>query len=192
MRKGLEVLVRPIQESYNIEDKETFEFIFKKFYVTLCYFAFDYVGNKEIAEDIVGDLFLKLWEEKSTLKINTSLKSYLFKAVQNHCLNYNKHQIVIKKFESSLSNDYKNDKKSFSDSKNNLPNYLIAQEIQDKIEQSISILPAQCQQIFKLNRFENLKYKDIANKLNISVKTVETQMYRALKKIKDFLKDYLE
>ena len=187
----MEVLQRTKQESFNIESKDTFEFIFNKFYISLCYFAHNYVGKKEVAEDIVSEVFYKLWENRTTLKINTSIKSYLFKTVQNHCLNYKKHQIVIKKFETNLNNEL-NDDNSINNLKSDISSYIIAQEIQDKIEQSISILPPQCQHIFKLNRFENLKYKEIAEKLNISVKTVETQMYRALKKIKDFLKDYIE
>ena len=184
----MEISEKEIKSKIQIVDKKIFENLFNEYYIGLCYLANDYVKNKETAEDIVGDVFYKLWENKEKLEINASIKSYLFKTVQNHCINYLKHKSVAEKYTKNITNETQ----LISDQNNNYSNYLLAQELQDKINKAISTLPPQCQQIFKLNRFEELKYKEIAKQLSISIKTVETQMSRALKKIRNFLREYLE
>ncbi|MBN2519524.1 MAG: RNA polymerase sigma-70 factor [Bacteroidales bacterium] len=187
----MEILQKPIVNSINLEDKHSFGVLFKNYYNTLCYYAYEFTNSREIAEDIVGDVFHKLWENRTNIKIDTSVKAYLFRSVHNHCINYNKHKLIIRKFETSFTSEHFEAFKETEKIQDSIDDYLIAQELQNKIDDAISILPAQCQQIFKLNRFENLKYKEIAERLNLSIKTIETQMSRAIKKMKEFLHDYI-
>lgn len=173
------------------DDFIAFETIFKKYYKNLCVFAEHYVGEPEMAKEIVGDFFLKLWENRKKIHISNSGKSYLFTSIHNSCLKYLEHLKVLKKYReyaeyrlknigflNSLSGEYP------------LAN-LISQEIVEEIESAIESLPDKCKEIFKLSRFNNLSYDEIANKLNVSINTVRTQMTRALEKLRISLSDYL-
>ena len=137
----------------------------------------------DTAKDIVHNVFVNLWEKRDQLDASTSFKSYLFTAVHNRSLNYIRDQ---KKF----------DKNEFVPETNEAINYesadsLETTELQKKINNAIDSLPEKCREIFLLNRFEELKYQEIADKLNISIKTVETQMSKALKTLREKLGQYL-
>jgi RNA polymerase sigma-70 factor (ECF subfamily) len=135
------------------------------------------------AKEIVQDVFINLWNKRETISSDKSVKSYLFTSVKNRCFNFIRDN---KKFRSSVLDidiadyeaPYEND--SFSGS-----------ELQAKIDNAINKLPENCREVFKLSRIEELKYKEIADKLNISVKTVEAQMSKALKVLRVELKEYI-
>ncbi len=164
---------------------KSFELVFKTYYTRLCTYAFDYTRQLETAEDIVKDFFLNFWNNREKLEIKTSLSGYLFRSIHNQCLNYlerekkrkkeipsdNLHLIELK-LKQPLTGDYP------------IGN-LLANEMESQIMEVIEKLPAQCREIFKMSRFEELPHKKIAEKLNISENTVKTQIYRALKKIKE-------
>lgn len=168
-------------------NQKAFELVFKQYFAGLCYFARTYLNDKITAEDIVEEVFYKFWEQRSVIDITVSLKSYLYKSVQNHCLNYLKHLSVEEK--------YKNLKQTTSveipENGEEITSWLLAAEIEAKFESAVNTLPQQCKHIFELNRYEKMKYHEIASHLRISVKTVETQMSRAINKIRIALKDYL-
>ncbi|MBN2521253.1 MAG: RNA polymerase sigma-70 factor [Bacteroidales bacterium] len=186
MGENIELLSR-----IKLGDEKYFEVIFKKFYIGLCYFAFDYVQSKENAEDIVSGVFHKLWENRENLDKNLLIKSYLYKTIQNQCINYLRHKSVKEKYKQTITNEFKMNNDLEQIGNDDIHSNIVALELQNKINEAINSLPKQCREIFELNRFKKLKYKEIAELLNLSVKTVETQMYRALIKLREQLKEYL-
>ena len=165
-------------------DEKAFENIFKEFFSGLTAFSRKYVHDLDTAKEIVHDVFMNLWEKRATVDPEKSIKSYLFTAVYNRSLNY-------------LRDNKKFDKNEFSleIAENNPDNWdhqdsLETSELQTKINDAIDSLPEKCREIFVMNRLEGLKYKEVAEKLNISIKTVETQMSKALKVLKENLAEY--
>ena len=162
----------------------TFETIFKSYYVMLCNFAYSFLEDKDESEEIVQSTFLTIWEKHDNIDINTSLKSYLYRAVHNSCLNRIKHvKVKTSHRESVLGKD--------QDYNDDASGVLISKELEHQIEVAINSLPPKCAMVFRLSRFENLSYAEIAEQMDISVKTVENQMIKALKTLREELKDYL-
>jgi len=150
----------------------------------MCGFANKYVQDVHEAEEIVQNCFVKFWENKTDLKVNSSLRSYLFSSVKNACLNQIKHLKV--------KEDYKiHNEKEIELFQYSVDDDLEASELESKISKTISELPDARRQIFILSRYEGLKYKEIADKLKISIKTVENQMGSALKYLKAELAEYI-
>ena len=162
-------------------DPKAFDQLFNSYYNRLCNYASLVIHDSETAEDIVQDLFAGIWVNRKQLLIKSSFNAYLFRSVYNSCLDHLKHQ-KIKDRHQCL--DFSRPVDSFNDS-------LVFVELLTRIESCIDQLPEQCKKIFRLSRFENLKYKEIAELLNISENSVDTQMRRALNKLKDNLKEYL-
>jgi len=162
---------------------KTFEKVFKEFYHILCSFANKILKDKDKSEEIVQDVFYNIWKKKKDININISLKSYLFKSVQNKCFQIVKHKTVEEK--------YKNYVKQKSINNYTTPfDELELQEINNLIEDTLNSLPDNCNKIFRMSRFEGLKYTEIAEKLSISVKTVEANMSKALKEFRINFKEY--
>lgn len=161
-------------------DITTFESIFRNYYPNLCHFAHQYVSDKTIAESLVQDTFVRIWENKAQITIERSIRNYLLQMVKNRCLNYLEHISVQKKYieKQILEGKTKQEPKFFEIG------------LRDKIQRSIDALPAQRQQIFRLCKQDGLSYKQVAQKLNISVKTVENHMGLALKQLREALKEY--
>lgn len=164
-----------------------YELIFRRYYVSLCGFATRFVQQPEPAEEIVQNIFLKLWEKRENISIDTSLKSYLFRSVYNSCNNHLAHIKIQNKYisfakQAILRNEGLSDPVMDS---------LTYKELNDNIAEAIERLPSECKKIFKMSRFDGLKYMEIAGQLGISVKTVETQISRALIRLRDDLKEYL-
>ena len=157
-----------------------FESLFNFYCQKLINFSRRYVWDKQTAENIVQDIFLKIWQNRNTLDPSKMIKTYLFTAVKNESLKHLRHADVHKRWAEfiSLSQDSAIDpEKTLSEN-----------ETKKEIENAISSLPEKCREIFTMNKFDKLKYREIAEILNISVKTVETQMGRALKKLREKLK----
>ena len=167
----------------NIDLKE-FEALFKGHYAELCVFANKFLDDLDAAEETVQSVFVKIWEGKNTLSIQSSIKSYLYSAVRNGCMNQIKH---IK-----IRDTYKTYNQRTIDEGNHLEsNEVEVSELESKIQESIKNLPKSRRQIFILSRYEGLKYKEIAEQLNISIKTVENQMGSALKQLREDLVEYM-
>jgi RNA polymerase sigma-70 factor (ECF subfamily) len=165
-------------------EEEFFESLFKKWYAVLCPFVFRVVKDKEIAQDLVQDVFVKLWEKREQIEINTSVKSYLFRACMNAALN---HESARKRY--NVTNDEAislsiSDDAATDDS-------IQLSELEKRINKAIDTLPPACKNVFILSRFEELSYKEISETLQISIKTVENQMGKALKILRVQLNDYL-
>lgn len=164
-----------------------YELIFRRYYVSLCGFATRFVQQPEIAEEIVQNIFLKLWEKRGSITIQSSLKSYLFRAVHNGCNNHLTHAKTENKF-LTFTRDAIVKQQLLTDP---VLDSLTYKELDEHITKAIDSLPAECKKIFKMSRFDGLKYAEIADRLGISVKTVETQISRALVRLREDLKDFL-
>ena len=161
-------------------EKDALEDLFRLYYNSLCGYAFTFMKEQAASEEIVQDLFCKLWEKRAMLEV-TSLKSYLFRAVRNACMNQLKHIEVreLHKIETNVD-----------DIDSVTPEILIESgEVEARIQKAITELPVERQKIFRMSRFEEMKYKEIAEELNLSVKTVENQMGKALKSLRIELAD---
>jgi RNA polymerase sigma-70 factor, ECF subfamily len=162
-----------------------YEELFRTYFSSLCYFAQKYVSDLDSSKEIVHKVFVNIWEKRETFDFEKSAKSYLFTAVYNRCLNHIRDQ---KKF---VSDATLQSSEELSQPDMNT-DHLEAAELESNVWKIINGLPERCKEIFVLNRFEGKKYGEIAEELNISLKTVETQMTKALKILRDNLKDYLK
>jgi RNA polymerase sigma-70 factor (ECF subfamily) len=154
-----------------------FESLFRSSYVSLVRYAKTLIKDHDTAEEIVQDLFFKLWQDKEKLKIESSLNGYLFRSVHNRCLHYIEHNRVVERHAEEMAYQPADTQESPSD----ILNY---KELQEKIATILERLPERCGKIFTMNRFEGLKYTEIAEKLSVSIKTVEANMGRALKEFR--------
>ena len=154
------------------------------YFSPLCSFAQKYVQDQDEAKDIIHQVFIGLWQKREEVDLSTSLKSYLFTSVHNRCLNYIRDRKKLVQFDAPQHESELGDYLESSD-------HLEASETESKINQALDELPEKCREIFMMNRFDQLKYREIAEKLNISVKTVETQMSRALKTLREKLSDLI-
>jgi RNA polymerase sigma-70 factor (ECF subfamily) len=165
-------------------DEKAFEHLFKAHYPSLCGYARKYLDDIDQAEEVVQEMFFNFWQKKEKMKINTSLEAYLFRSVRNACLNYLKHLKIREQYKLANNAEIRQKEQEIHDS-------VVAMELQGKIENIIDQLPPERKKIFKMSRYEELKYKEIAAKLNISIKTVEAQMSKALKYLRVHLSEYL-
>ncbi|MDO1446779.1 RNA polymerase sigma-70 factor [Rhodocytophaga aerolata] len=159
------------------------ELLFKHYYASLCRTVNRIVRDTDAAEDIVQDVFMKVWNNRQTLEINFSIKSYLYRSAINSALNYlekNKKQVHLE------------DANLLEPSGNNVEEMLNAAEVQQRVFEATEALPPACKTIFVLSRHENMSYKEIADTLNISPKTVENQMGKALKHFREYLNAYIK
>ncbi|HRW62554.1 MAG TPA: RNA polymerase sigma-70 factor [Bacteroidales bacterium] len=166
-------------------DIKQFEIVFKEFYQSLCNFAIKYVKNIEQAEEVVQDTFYNIWKNRAELNIITSFKSYLYSAVRNNCLQVLRVRTLDIKYENYYKSHYNNESIDPVDEIN-------AKELSDVIDKALNTLPERCRVIFKMSRDDGFKYHEIAEKLSISIKTVEANMGKALKHFRIYLKDYAE
>lgn len=161
-----------------------FEELFRSYYARLCGYALKYIRDKDQAEEIVQDFFYTLWNKRAAFVITVSVESYLFRAVRNACLNYIKHLNIRGQHAEFV-------KESSSGYSGSVHDALELLELQDQIDKAVELLPTERRKIFIMSREEGLKYREIADKLNISVKTVEAQMGRALEFMREKLAQYL-
>jgi RNA polymerase sigma-70 factor (ECF subfamily) len=165
-------------------DELVFEQVFRDYYDRLCNFANTFLKDAFEAEEMVQHTFLTIWENRDCLVVHTSLKSYLYRAVHNNCLNRIKHL----KVRTNHSNLLKLQAEPEFD---NASQHIISNELEQQISKAIDELPQQCRTAFMLSRFENLSYAEIAEQMNISAKTVDKHIVKALKHMRGHLKEYL-
>lgn len=165
-------------------DKKVFEDLFFDYYPTLTVFAKKYVGDMDTSREIVQDLFVRLYETREKINIHSSLKNYLYSAVRNRCLNHLKRE--------KLHTEHTGNVLSIDESlENDIQAKIEQTEFEYLVWQEVSNLPDQCKRIFYLSRKEGKKNKEIAEQLGISIRTVETQISKALKRLRTNLRQYL-
>ena len=165
-------------------DIKAFEMYFKTYYQPLCNYAYTFLQDREESEEIVQNIFASVWEKRNALQVRTSARSYLYAMVRNACLNVIKHEKIKQKHageELALSNP----------GYESVGEHIAHGELEWKIQEAMEKLPEQCRLVFKLSRFEELKYSEIADQLEISVKTVENHMGKALRIMREQLRDFL-
>jgi RNA polymerase sigma-70 factor, ECF subfamily len=167
-------------------DNQAFELLFRKYYVRLCGFSNKFLSDPEEAREVAQEAFIKIWEGREDIDPENSLKSYLFKIAQNLSLNI----LRKKKIETRYLEIFKQVYIEHSDF--SVYDSLLVQELEDKIAAAVNTIPPKCKRVFELSRIEGLKYNQIAEILNISVKTVEAQISKALSILRIELKDYLK
>ena len=177
-------LTEELNNQVLVYDEAAFEVLFKDHFKALHAYATVMLKDEEMAEEIVQQLFLKLWEKRERLQIDTSIKAYLYRAVYHDSLNYLKHLKVRKVHEDHTS--YQMRDAAYEPSKN-----LETRELELRLDEALKELPEQCRTIFQMSRFEELKYREIAERLQIAPKTVENQMGKALRILREKLADYL-
>jgi RNA polymerase sigma-70 factor (ECF subfamily) len=165
-------------------DEQSLEQLFKTYYNSLVRFAMGIIKDQSDAEDAVQQVFVKLWENREGLSIHTAIKAYLYMAVKNTCFNRLKQQEKKYWLEDGMDDD-------IQFSVDNTMQQIHTKSLEKQIQQSLEMLPPKCGLIFKLSRFEEKSYKEIAEILNISVKTVENQMGKALQLMRESLKEHL-
>jgi RNA polymerase sigma-70 factor (ECF subfamily) len=158
------------------------EYLFREYYARLCYFAYRFTDNHDLAEDLVQDCFLKFWDRRADVANETAAKAYLYQSVRNACLNALRHAEVERKYATSQQAG------SGTDTPHRLE-MIIRAELLGQVHQAIESLPEGCRQVLKLAYFESLKNEEIAEQLGVSVNTVKTQKARALKLLRFRLGD---
>lgn len=187
--QGLRVISMELQEhtltaQLAKRDSSAFEEVFKTYFKNLHAYACTILKDEADAEEAVQQVFFKLWERAEHLSFSGSVAAYLYRAVHNQCLNQLKHQKVKANHQLHVAYSMK------SESVNG-PAKMISKELEQKIREALNELPEQCRTVFQLSRFEEMKYREIADQLDISIKTVENQMGKALKQLRLKLVDFL-
>jgi RNA polymerase sigma-70 factor (ECF subfamily) len=165
-------------------DRNAFRYFFEKYYTDLCNFVNLYVHDTVLAEEIVEDIFVYFWENKEHLRLTHSVKSYLFSASKYRSLNEIRNQNTRKRILQGLKIN------NVDDQANHEEFYLDTEEFRSVLNAAIEDLPPKCKEIFLLCKVKNLSHREIAEKLNISAKTVENQITIALKKLRTSLAPY--
>jgi len=157
--------------------EQRFEEIFKTYYQGLYAYAFTILRDEAMAGELVQEVFYRVWLKRDRLEIRSSIKAYLYRAIYNACMDQLKHKNYLPMADAASDEDA--DRKIAED------------ELQKSLQKALNQLPEQCRTIFQLSRFERLKYQDIARHLGLSVKTVEAQMGKALRRLRVSLAEFL-
>jgi len=176
--------VKSTAEVYRIDDKASFEALFHSQYSKLCGYANTFLKDADASEEIVQEVMFRIWVNRDSLDITTSVNSYLFRAVRNSCMNLVKHAGIRDKYKTWNESREPGSTMSPEDQ-------MIVSELEQKIREAIDHLPMERRKVFVMSRYDGLTYVEIAAKLGLSVKTVENQMGRALKSLREELAEYL-
>lgn len=177
------------QDLSSKNSKKVFKDIFVNYYQPLCHLSSYYLEDEDEAKGVVQDAFVKLWENRHKIDLNSNVKNFLFTLVKNSSLNILKRRQILSKHhqkirESELQYQYESLSRINED-------YLELNELKEKIDIAIKGLPEHCRVVFEMSRFEEMKNREIAEKLGISQKAVEARMTKAFKMLKNELNDYL-
>jgi len=164
-------------------NEDAYDVIFRTYYARLVHFSEAMLGARAPAEELAQDVMLELWRRRTTLVVDTSLQAYLFRATRNRTLNYLRHEKVIQRGAAFAAPDMTTPAVADRELRN--------AEIDVALKDAIAVLPPRCREVFELSRVQGLKYAEIASALNISIKTVEAQMGKALKIVRERMTPFL-
>ena len=171
--------------------KANFELLYRELQPGLYAYSRKFIDDPETARDLVQDVFIKLWEEIDISTIHTSISAYLKKTIHNLCLLHLRSQQIHQRFENYTAFKLKEAELNFFSPDYGIYTSIFLKDIEDIINKCIESLPPQSRRIFEMSRIKGMSYAEIADELNISVRTVENHMYRALTIMKKELQDYL-
>lgn len=172
-------------------EEDAYKTLYRLHYKVLCAFAYTYVNDSFIAESLVSDVILHVWEKRESIDINQSLRAYLMKSVKNACINYLDHCLRRERMKQSLSAKMEKQQLSYHEQDNYPLCSLLEKELEMRIELSLGELTQLTQEIFYLSRTEKLKYQEIALEKNLTTDIVKYHIRIALTKLKKDLRDYL-
>ncbi len=165
-------------------DEEAFEQLFNEHYLKLSRFAWRYVKSKAVAEELAQDVFADIWDEHTEWQPAGPIRTYLYQVVKNKAIDYLRHRQVQREYDPQWMEEQEQPAVHFEDPAEK-------EQIQEAIKREIEALPARSKMIFKLHRYDGLTYKEIAEVMDISIKTVESQMTRTLKRLRERLSHLL-
>lgn len=168
---------------FRTQPEQAIEILFREFYPDICRSVMRIIPDPGIAEDIAQDVFFELWRKREVLNIKSSFGAYLRRAARNKALNYIRDRKIKPEGEDQLPQRI--------DSQTDANQKLEAQDLQNSIDQAVKDLPERCRQVFSLSRFEEMSYREIADHLGISIKTVENQISKALRLLRKALGPHL-
>lgn len=177
-------LEKTLLKRFREGDQDAFTVIFKTYYKDMVLFAMNFTREAEISEEIVQDTFVRFWDERGTITIDHSLKSWLLRCVQNRCIDWIRHKKIRQKYQDEISI-------TLETFEYNTDNYVINSELEDILKIALGKLPPEVYEAYCLSRYKGLKYKDIAAKQKVSARTVEVRIGKALTLLREELKDYL-
>ncbi len=188
--KNLKTKADNLFERIKKDDEKALEDLFRYSFPRLFDFAHKITGNNAVAEDIIQDTYIKLWENRNSLTAG-NIEALLFKMVRNQCINHVKYLKVVSEKKVKFQSLAKFEEMYRIDFIRDEPYILIEKELKEEIEKVINSLPDRCKEVFKLSRLEGLKNREIAEKLQINIKNVERHISRALSTFKQSLpKDF--
>lgn len=168
----------------NSGSEVAFERVFKQYFKSLQNYAFTMLKDVDLAEEMVQNVFLKIWDKRERLPADATVSSYLYKAVYHESLNWLRHEKVKMAHQNYTLYSMKNETE-------NAAERIKIKQLEQHLQQALNELPQQCRTIFQMSRFEELRYREIATELGISIKTVENQMGKALRLLRLKLVDFL-
>ncbi|MDO9254674.1 MAG: RNA polymerase sigma-70 factor [Bacteroidales bacterium] len=175
---------RILLEKLKNDDQSAFSVIFTRYYQDLVHFSYGFTRDSDASEEIVQEVFLKLWENRNSLVIYNSLKSFLLKTVQNRSIDSLRHVNITNKYASKvLEHPFL--------SENDTENYILHSELQANFNHAMEKIPFEYAEAYRMSRIETMNYQEIAQKLNVSVRTVEVRISKALHILREELKDFL-
>lgn len=170
-------------EAMKRDSHEAFSTLFHAYYKDLVLFGGSYIADQAVCEDIVQNVFLNLWKNRQSISIHTSLKSYLLKSTQNYCLDELRHRQII---EEHIDYELEHGTTDCDE----LEEYILYSDLYEHLQGALAQLDSLDRKVFEMSRMKNIRYQEIADKLNISVRTVEVHISKALKQLRILLKDY--
>lgn len=165
---------------------QTYKSLFRRYYANLLFYATRIVGEDE-AEDVVQDVFVELWRRRDTMKVGEQIQAFLYRAVYTRALNVLKHRDIMNSYEAVVLDIHKKRVEFYQPDSNDVVKRIEDSELRRKLNEAINELPDKCRMVFKLSYLHEMKNKEIAETMGISLRTVEAHMYKALKLLRDRL-----
>ncbi|MCX6283367.1 MAG: RNA polymerase sigma-70 factor [Bacteroidetes bacterium] len=173
-----------IQKKIQAGDIREFERLFMKYYEPLCRHAGNILNDMDTAEDMVQEFFYQFWKNRESFSLKFSLNAYLYQAIRNNSLHYLEHLAMRKNYAEKVLNEFRGMVPA------NVQTNVDLNDLNEAIRATLDQMPQRCSTVFRMNRFEGKKYREIAGILSISEKTVEADMSRALQIFRVALKEY--
>lgn len=177
------------KENLRKGDSKAFQVLTELYYTRLLHVAINYLVNKEDAKDVVQEVFVKIWNKKSKIIIHTNLNAYLYRTLKNACIDFlrkNKNSII-----EPLKLELREKRLNLYALRDDASTAIIEQELEKEIQYAISLLPEKCKQVFVKSRIDGLRHREISEEMNISVKTIENHMTKALKHMRLHLREFI-
>lgn len=164
--------------------RQAFQLLFEEFYSPLCFYACRYLKSSQECEDLIQDVFFDLWDKRHEIAINDSFRSYILACVRNRCLNVIRRKRIKLDFEESMMRDE-------CSNHDDIEELYSVSELEHRIKRVLNALPDNQRTAFMMSRYQNKTYQQIAEEMNVSIKSIEVYIGKALRSMRNELKEYL-